>query len=47
MLLLICQAMAGIAAAVVFAFTAQAMAHILGSGAVSERLHATLPALPL
>ncbi|MFJ1878215.1 ATP-binding cassette domain-containing protein [Streptomyces chartreusis] len=44
-LLLICQAMTGIAAAVVLAFTAQAMTHILGSGAVSERLHAALPAL--
>ncbi|MGI5414230.1 ATP-binding cassette domain-containing protein [Streptomyces chartreusis] len=44
-LLLICQAMTGIAAAVVLAFTAQAMTHVLGSGAVSERLHTALPAL--
>jgi ATP-binding cassette subfamily B protein len=44
-LLLLCQLLTGIAAAVVLAFTAQAMTHILGSGTVSERLHGALPAL--
>ncbi|WP_225100010.1 ATP-binding cassette domain-containing protein [Streptomyces sp. CoH27] len=43
--LLVCQLLTGIAAAVVLTFTAQAMRHILGTGAVSERLHAALPAL--
>lgn len=46
-LLLICQALTGIAAAAVLVFTAQAMTHILGSGAVSERLHVALPALAI
>lgn len=44
-LLLVCQLLTGVAAAVVLTFTARAMTHILGSGAVSERLHAALPAL--
>lgn len=44
-LLLACQLLTGIAAAVVLAFTAQAMTHILGSGTVPERLHGALPAL--
>lgn len=45
MLLLACQVLTGGAAAVVLAFTARAMTHILGTGTVSERLHAALPAL--
>lgn len=44
-LLLVCQLLTGVAAAVVLAFTAQAMKHILGTGTVPERLHAALPAL--
>ncbi|MFJ9122747.1 ATP-binding cassette domain-containing protein [Streptomyces sp. NPDC102340] len=44
-LLLVCQFLTGIAAAVVLTSTARAMTHILGSGVVSERLHAALPAL--
>jgi ATP-binding cassette subfamily B protein len=44
-LLLACQVLTGGAAAVVLAFTAQAMTHILGTGTVSERLHAALPVL--
>jgi ATP-binding cassette subfamily B protein len=44
-LLLVCQLLTGAAAAAVLAFTAQAMTHILGTGTVSERLHAALPAL--
>ncbi|WP_432119742.1 ATP-binding cassette domain-containing protein [Streptomyces sp. bgisy032] len=44
-LLVGCQLLTGIAAAVVLAFTAQAMSHILGGGSVSERLHGALPAL--
>ncbi|MGP3940109.1 ATP-binding cassette domain-containing protein [Streptomyces sp. 6N106] len=44
-LLLVCQLLTGAAAAIVLTFTAQAMTHILGTGAVSERLHAALPAL--
>ncbi|GGX00982.1 ATP-binding cassette domain-containing protein [Streptomyces lomondensis] len=44
-LLLACQLLTGIAAAVVLACTAQAMTHILGSGSVPERLHGALPAL--
>ncbi|MEU7581384.1 ATP-binding cassette domain-containing protein [Streptomyces sp. NPDC041068] len=44
-LLLACQALAGASAALLLAFTAKAMTHILGSGQVSERLHAALPAL--
>ncbi|MFG2260870.1 ATP-binding cassette domain-containing protein [Streptomyces mirabilis] len=45
MLLLTCQFLTGAAAAMVLAFTAKAMAHILGADAVSEHLHAALPAL--
>ncbi|MER8161070.1 ATP-binding cassette domain-containing protein [Streptomyces sp. NPDC094472] len=44
-LLLACQLLTGAAAAIVLTFTAQAMTHILGTGTVSERLHAALPAL--
>lgn len=44
-LLLVCQLLTGAAAAIVLTFTAQAMTHILGTGTVSERLHAALPAL--
>ncbi|MDI3406153.1 ATP-binding cassette domain-containing protein [Streptomyces sp. B-S-A6] len=44
-LLLVCQILTGAAAAVVLAFTARAMTHLLGSGAVAERLHGALPAL--
>ncbi|MBD0418653.1 ATP-binding cassette domain-containing protein [Streptomyces sp. TRM S81-3] len=44
-LLLACQLVTGVAAAVVLTFTAEAMAHVLGSGSVSERLHGALPAL--
>ncbi|MER5748657.1 ABC transporter ATP-binding protein [Streptomyces sp. NPDC002088] len=44
-LLLVCQALTGVAAGVLLAFTARAMTHILGAGTVSERLHAALPAL--
>ncbi|WP_327668352.1 MULTISPECIES: ATP-binding cassette domain-containing protein [unclassified Streptomyces] len=44
-LLLVSQFLTGIAAAVVLTSTARAMTHILGSGVVSERLHAALPAL--
>ncbi len=44
-LLLVCQLLTGAAAAIVLTFAAQAMTHILGTGTVSERLHAALPAL--
>lgn len=44
-LLLACQILTGAAAACVLGSTARAMTHILGSGTVSERLHAALPAL--
>ncbi|MGW1189165.1 ATP-binding cassette domain-containing protein [Streptomyces sp. NPDC002559] len=44
-LLLACQLLTGVAAAVVLTFTARAMTHVLGTGTVSERLHAALPAL--
>lgn len=44
-LLLACQLLTGVAAAVVLAFTARAMTHILGTGPVSERLDGALPAL--
>ncbi|WP_432156376.1 ABC transporter ATP-binding protein [Streptomyces sp. bgisy153] len=44
-LLLVCQFLTGAAAAVVLGFTARAMTHLLGTGEVSERLHAALPAL--
>ncbi|MGW2522554.1 hypothetical protein ACWC09_37310 [Streptomyces sp. NPDC001617] len=44
-LLLACQLLTGAAAAVVLAFTAQAMTHLVGTATVSERLHASMPAL--
>ncbi|MFD3514892.1 ABC transporter ATP-binding protein [Streptomyces sp. NPDC058657] len=44
-LLLVCQVLTGAAAALVLAFTAKAMTHVLGTGQVSERLQAALPAL--
>jgi ATP-binding cassette subfamily B protein len=44
-LLLACQLLTGLAAAVVLASTARAMTHVLGGGTVSERLHGALPAL--
>ncbi|MGY5106956.1 ABC transporter ATP-binding protein, partial [Streptomyces sp. 900105245] len=44
-LLLACQLLTGIAAAVMLAFTARSMTHLLGTGSVSERLHGALPAL--
>ncbi|MGW3865658.1 ABC transporter ATP-binding protein, partial [Streptomyces sp. NPDC005047] len=44
-LLLACQLLTGVAAAVVLAFTARAMTHVLGTGPVSERLDDALPAL--
>ncbi|MFD5586562.1 ATP-binding cassette domain-containing protein [Streptomyces sp. NPDC127063] len=44
-LLLASQLLTGAAAAVVLAFTARAMTHILGTGTVPARLHAALPAL--
>lgn len=44
-LLLLCQAVTGAAAAVVLTATSRAMTHILGAGPVSERLHGALPAL--
>lgn len=44
-LLLVCQVLTGASAACVLGFTAKAMTHILGAGAVSIRLHAALPAL--
>ncbi|MGO4431519.1 ABC transporter ATP-binding protein, partial [Streptomyces sp. MCAF7] len=44
-LLLACQILTGAAAAFTLGFTAKAMTHILGTGTVSERLHAALPAL--
>ncbi|WP_225077228.1 ATP-binding cassette domain-containing protein [Streptomyces sp. CoT10] len=44
-LLLACQLLTGATAALVLAFTARAMTHILGTGTVSERLHGALPAL--
>ncbi|MGC9379997.1 ATP-binding cassette domain-containing protein [Streptomyces sp. MH13] len=45
LLLLACQVLTGVASAVVLAFTARAMTHILGSGPVSDRLDGALPAL--
>ncbi|MFF7901709.1 ATP-binding cassette domain-containing protein [Streptomyces sp. NPDC088817] len=45
LLLLASQLLTGAAAALVLAFTARAMTHILGTGTVSERLHGALPAL--
>ncbi|MFJ4124306.1 ABC transporter ATP-binding protein [[Kitasatospora] papulosa] len=44
-LLLVCQLLTGTAAALVLAFTARAMTHLLATGPVSERLHSALPAL--
>lgn len=44
-LLLACQVLTGVAAAVLLAFTARAMHPLLGSGEVSARLHAAFPAL--
>ncbi|MFF9126297.1 ATP-binding cassette domain-containing protein [Streptomyces sp. NPDC014889] len=44
-LLLACQFLTGATAALVLAFTARAMTHILGTGTVSERLHGALPSL--
>ncbi|WP_461079575.1 ATP-binding cassette domain-containing protein [Streptomyces deserti] len=44
-LLLACQILTGTAAAAVLGFTAKAMTHLLGTGTVTERLHAALPAL--
>ncbi|GHJ28571.1 ABC transporter [Streptomyces hygroscopicus subsp. sporocinereus] len=44
-LLLVCQVLTGVTAAVVLAFTARAMQHLVGNGPVSERLHAAFPAL--
>ncbi|MEV6116345.1 ATP-binding cassette domain-containing protein [Streptomyces sp. NPDC052109] len=44
-LLLACQLLTGISAAVVLGCTARAMTHILGAGPVSERLHGALPTL--
>ncbi|MGW2169640.1 ATP-binding cassette domain-containing protein [Streptomyces sp. NPDC001705] len=44
-LLIACQLLTGVAAAVVLAFTARAMTHVLGTGPVSERLDDALPAL--
>ncbi|MFI7008223.1 ABC transporter ATP-binding protein [Streptomyces sp. NPDC050145] len=44
-LLLLCQLLTGGAAALVLASTAEAMRHLLGAGLVTERLHASLPAL--
>lgn len=46
-LLLVCQVLTGAAAAVVLSGTAQAMAHLLGTGPVPDRLRAALPALLL
>ncbi|MEU3918089.1 ABC transporter ATP-binding protein [Streptomyces sp. NPDC029004] len=44
-LLLACQVLTGVAAAVLLAFTARAMHPLLGGGEVSARLHAAFPAL--
>ncbi|MFG2333379.1 ATP-binding cassette domain-containing protein [Streptomyces sp. NPDC048604] len=44
-LLLVSQLVTGVAAAVVLGATARAMTHLLGDGAVPERLRAALPAL--
>ncbi|WP_240926546.1 ATP-binding cassette domain-containing protein [Streptomyces sp. JB150] len=45
LLLLGCQLLTGVAAAVVLGFTARAMTHLLAGGAVPDRLHAALPDL--
>lgn len=44
-LLLACQLLTGASAAVALVFTARAMTHLLGTGAVSERLSTALPVL--
>ncbi|MFJ1656240.1 ATP-binding cassette domain-containing protein [Streptomyces sp. NPDC088337] len=44
-LLLACQLLTGATAALVLAFTARAMTHILGTGTVTERLNGALPSL--
>ncbi|MEV1047574.1 ATP-binding cassette domain-containing protein [Streptomyces sp. NPDC049916] len=44
-LLVLCQVLTGISAAVLLTATAQAMGPVLGPGPVSERLHSALPAL--
>ncbi|MER5221058.1 ATP-binding cassette domain-containing protein [Streptomyces flaveus] len=44
-LLLVCQLVTGVAAAVLLAATASAMRPVLGGGSVADRLHAALPAL--
>ncbi|MFB7456792.1 MULTISPECIES: ATP-binding cassette domain-containing protein [unclassified Streptomyces] len=44
-LLLACQLLTGATAALVLAFTARAMTHILGTGTVAERLNGALPSL--
>ncbi|GGZ01503.1 ABC transporter ATP-binding protein [Streptomyces poonensis] len=45
LLLLACQLITGVSAAVLLAATARAMRPVLGAGAVSDRLHEALPAL--
>ncbi|MFG2530074.1 ATP-binding cassette domain-containing protein [Streptomyces sp. NPDC048516] len=45
LLLVLCQILTGAAAAVLLAFTARAMTHLLAAAPVSERLHGALPAL--
>ncbi|MDG9717268.1 ABC transporter ATP-binding protein [Streptomyces sp. DH24] len=45
LLLLTCPVVTGVAAAVLLAATARAMRPLLGGGAVTDRLHAALPAL--
>ncbi|SCG03222.1 ATP-binding cassette, subfamily B/ATP-binding cassette, subfamily C [Streptomyces sp. MnatMP-M17] len=45
LLLLVCQLVTGVAAAVLLTATARAMRPVLGGGAVADRLHEALPAL--
>ncbi|PBC80908.1 ATP-binding cassette, subfamily B [Streptomyces sp. KS_16] len=45
LLLVLCQILTGAAAAVLLAFTAKAMTHLLAAAPVSARLHGALPAL--
>ncbi|MEU8911773.1 ABC transporter ATP-binding protein [Streptomyces nigrescens] len=45
LVLVLCQILTGAAAAVMLAFTAKVMTHLLAAGPVSERLHSALPAL--
>ncbi|WP_055495666.1 ABC transporter ATP-binding protein [Streptomyces sp. TP-A0356] len=45
LLLLGCQLLTGVSAAVQLSYTADAMRHLLGTGPVPERLHAALPTL--